>query len=91
MEPNSKSESKGHAVRFKRKSNCINAQLTTDRRSTSTLENQLDKYCILMFDEISIQAHLKPNYASGSVDGFEDFGFKKIGKIANHVQILWEY
>ncbi|KAH1022534.1 hypothetical protein HUJ04_011923 [Dendroctonus ponderosae] len=48
--------------------------------------NQLDKYCILMFDEISIQAHLKPNYASGSVDGFEDFGFKKIGKIANHVQ-----
>lgn len=50
-------------------------------------KNPLDKYCILMFAEMSIQAHLKPNISLGSVDGFEDFGFKKSEKNSNHAQV----
>lgn len=40
-----------------------------------------------MFDELSVQPNLQPNLKEGTVDGFEDFGYKKSDKMANHAQV----
>lgn len=54
---------------------------------TSNLSNLLDKYCLLMFDEMSIMPHLQYNVQKDVVEGFEDFGYRTTNKIANHVQV----
>lgn len=58
------------------------------KAETKNFKNPLDKYCILMFDEMSIQPNLRPNLNSGSVEGFEDLGFKTSQKIANHAEVI---
>lgn len=54
---------------------------------TKNFQNPLDKNCILMFDEISIQPNLQPNWYEGNVVGFENFGFKQTQEISNHAQV----
>ncbi|KAI4463232.1 thap domain [Holotrichia oblita] len=51
------------------------------------LKTTLDKYCILMFDEISITPHLQYNAKEDMVEGFEDFGYRSTTKIADHIQV----
>lgn len=58
------------------------------KAETKNFKNPLDKYCTLMFDEISIQPNLRPNLYYGNVEGFEDLGFKTSHKIANHAQVI---
>lgn len=64
---------------------------TVLKAETKNFKNQLDKYCILMFDEINIQPNLQPNLTEGTVVGFEDFGFRKSEEIANHSQVRFLY
>ncbi|KAI4468052.1 thap domain-containing protein 9 [Holotrichia oblita] len=52
------------------------------------LKTTLDKYCILMFDEISITPHLQYNAKEDMVEGFEDFGYRSTTKIADHIQVF---
>ena len=54
---------------------------------TTTFSNPLDKYCILMFDEMSISSQLQYNKKEDAIEGFEDFGYRRSTKIANHVQV----
>lgn len=47
----------------------------------------MDRQCILIFDEMSIQPHLSFNAHTGEV-GFEDFGDSQSNKIADHVLVF---
>lgn len=60
---------------------------TVIKAEIKNFKDPLDKHCLLIFDELSIQPNLQPNLKEGTVDGFEDFGFKKSDKIANHAQV----
>ncbi|XP_018566412.1 uncharacterized protein LOC108907286, partial [Anoplophora glabripennis] len=55
--------------------------------STSKKMKPHNKYCVLMFDEMSIEPNLHYNQFLDEVDGLEDFGGEKFEKIANHVQV----
>jgi len=48
----------------------------------------LDKYCVLMFDEMSLSPEIKPNFPVGHIEGFVDYGYRRTGDIAKHVQVL---
>ncbi|KAI4463197.1 thap-type zinc finger [Holotrichia oblita] len=47
-----------------------------------------EKYCIIMFDEMSIQPNILFNTQTGQFQGFEDMGDRKSQHIANHVQVF---
>ncbi|KAI4455437.1 thap domain [Holotrichia oblita] len=47
-----------------------------------------EKYCIIMFDEMSIQPNILFNTQTGQFEGFEDMGDRKSQHIANHVQVF---
>ncbi|KAJ8911915.1 hypothetical protein NQ315_016256, partial [Exocentrus adspersus] len=51
-------------------------------------KNPLDKYCVLIFDEMSLKSAFQWNMFDASVEGFEDFGYKRTNRIANHVQVF---
>ncbi|XP_072398747.1 uncharacterized protein [Diabrotica undecimpunctata] len=53
-----------------------------------TFKNPLDCHCIVIFDEMAIQAHIQPNFGKGCIEGFENYGFKTTDKIANHAQVF---
>lgn len=42
--------------------------------AVKTLKNKLDRYCTVIFDEVSISAALQFNESDGNVIGFEDLG-----------------
>ncbi|KAB0805293.1 hypothetical protein PPYR_02263 [Photinus pyralis] len=48
----------------------------------------LDKYCMLVFDEMSLSSHLNYNPHSDVVEGFENYGDKQNQIIADHVQVF---
>ena len=64
-----------------------NEVFTILKAEVKNFSNVLDKHCILMFDEINIQPQVQPNMREGTVEGFEDFGFKRSEQIANHSQV----
>lgn len=45
----------------------------------------LNRNCVLLFDEMSIEPNVHYNQHLDKVDGFEDFGMKRSEKIAHHV------
>lgn len=47
------------------------------------------KCCVLMFDEMSLCPMLHPNFVKGNIDGFVDYGYRKSGDIAKHVQVRY--
>lgn len=57
------------------------------KAEVKNFKNPLDKFIVLMFDEVCLQPNLQPNIRQGFVEGFEDFGFKQSEKIANHAQV----
>ncbi|KAI4463136.1 thap domain-containing protein 9 [Holotrichia oblita] len=51
-------------------------------------KNPLEKYCILIFDEMSISPHLDFDQKEESIVGFESNGCQTSRLIANHVQVF---
>ncbi|KAJ8974299.1 hypothetical protein NQ317_009539 [Molorchus minor] len=62
------------------------AAFSTLKAASKNMKAQ-DKYCVLLFDEMSIEPNVMYNQHSDEVDGLENFGKKKVAKIANHVQV----
>lgn len=60
------------------------------KSEVQNFQHPLDKVCILAFDEMSIQPSLAVNKKTGSIIGFEDFGFETSEKIANHAQVCFQ-
>lgn len=56
-------------------------------RNASKGMKENKKCCVLMFDEMSLSPMLHPNFVKGTVDGFVDYGYRKSGDIAKHVQV----
>lgn len=46
-----------------------------------------DRLCTLMFDEMSLQAHIKYNEATDMVEGLVDNGKERKAEMADHVQV----
>lgn len=57
------------------------------KAESKTFKDAKDKCCILLFDEMYLKPCLSWNYSTGSVDGFEDFGYKRTQQIADHCQV----
>lgn len=51
----------------------------------------LERYCFILFDEMSLTANLSYYRGKDEVYGFEDFGDYKTDKIADHVQVRHEH
>lgn len=58
------------------------------KAEVKTFKDPLQKYCVLMFDEMSIKPGLHWGSFNGNVEGFEDYGYKRTSSIANHVQVI---
>lgn len=54
-----------------------------------SMKKNTGKYCILMFDEMSICPNLSYDQKRDIVLGFEDFGDRRTQNIANHVQVYF--
>ncbi|KAI4455667.1 hypothetical protein MML48_9g00000123 [Holotrichia oblita] len=67
----------------------ISKQTKANSTAGTNPTNPLQKYCVLLFDEMSIKPNLRWNPVTGSVEGFEDFGYKQTDKIADHVQVYF--
>lgn len=65
----------------------IHDAVFTTLKSVSKNMKPLNKYCVLLFDEMSIEPNVHYNQYLDEVDGFENFGTTKSEKIANHVQV----
>lgn len=61
--------------------------LAVMKAEVKQFKDPLEKCCVLMFDEVAIQPNLHPNLSKGRIEGFEDLGFKRSNKIANHAQV----
>ncbi|KAF0745927.1 Uncharacterized protein FWK35_00024319, partial [Aphis craccivora] len=46
------------------------------------------KYCSLLFDEMSISAELHYNEHLDGIEGFEDYGYERTQKFANHALVF---
>lgn len=51
----------------------------------------IQKYCVLLFDEMSLMPHVQYNQYSDEIEGFEDFGERRTDQIADHVQVYLFY
>lgn len=54
----------------------------------ASFDDDKDKYCILMFDEMKLDASLEYNVAGNIVEGFTDDGYDRKMEIADHV-LVW--
>ena len=66
----------------------LNAQLMKVLAAVIQNMDELDRYCCLMFDEISLEPGLSYNTVTDSIDGFEDCGDYKSTKLANHAMVF---
>lgn len=57
------------------------------RTKTSTMNN-LEKYCTLVFDEISIKQFLEYNKKYDFIEGLEDFGDKRTKRFGTHISLF---
>lgn len=62
--------------------------LSVAKAELRLLSNDMDKTCVLMFDEMSIRPNLQPNVCRGEIDGFEHLGNATSAQIANHAQVF---
>jgi hypothetical protein len=61
------------------------------KHSLQTMSDK-DRYCILMFDEMSIRENLCFKQTLGCIEGFEDFGSQgRTSNIANHALVSVGY
>lgn len=57
------------------------------KKSADSIKDN-DKFCILMFDEMSIFPHVSFNVRNGNIEGFEDKGDVRRRKFADHALVL---
>lgn len=50
--------------------------------------NEKDKLCVLMWDEMSLEANLQYNEINDNIVGFEDWGHRRTSFIADHVLVF---
>ncbi|KAJ8973209.1 hypothetical protein NQ317_008176 [Molorchus minor] len=50
--------------------------------------NTKDKCCVIMFDEVAIDSTLQYNRKEDYVEGIEDFGTERNGKLADHANVF---
>lgn len=53
-----------------------------------SLMKDVDKLCVLMWDEMSLQSHLQYDQSNDKIIGFEDWGHKRTQGIANHALVF---
>lgn len=56
---------------------------------STKFKNDLDKYCVLLFDEMNIAPHLQYNYKNDAMEGFVNLGYRRTPDIADHVQVKY--
>jgi hypothetical protein len=67
----------------------INAHVFGALKHSAQTMSDKDRYCILMFDEMSIRENLCFKQKLGCIEGFEDFGSQgRTSNIANHALVF---
>ncbi|KAJ8953500.1 hypothetical protein NQ318_023621 [Aromia moschata] len=64
----------------------INHTIFEALKEVSKKMKSVNKYCILLFDEISLEPHLHYNQYTDEVEGLENCGTQTSTKLANHAQ-----
>ncbi|XP_039315256.1 uncharacterized protein LOC113005771 [Solenopsis invicta] len=57
-------------------------------QNIAQMKNETDKLCILMWDEMSLEANLQYDQLNDRIIGFEDWGHRRTSLIAYHVLIF---
>lgn len=65
----------------------INKLVYKTLKDMSANLQQCEKYCFVLFDEMSLSPNLSYNMHKDVVEGFEDFGNSRTSKIADHGQV----
>lgn len=52
------------------------------------IKNEKDKLCVLMWDEMSLEANLQYDQLNDKIIGFEDWGHRRTSLIADHVLVF---
>ncbi|XP_039302727.1 uncharacterized protein LOC105207257 isoform X2 [Solenopsis invicta] len=58
------------------------------RQHIAQMKNETDKLCILMWDEMSLEANLQYDQLNDRIIGFEDWGHRRTSLIADHVLVF---
>ncbi|KAJ8913343.1 hypothetical protein NQ315_008733 [Exocentrus adspersus] len=58
------------------------------KETTNKMKDEREKYCCIMFDEMSISSNLSYHPKDDIIMGLEDFGYKKKPFIADHVNVF---
>ena len=56
--------------------------------AANRMTDDLDKVCVLMWDEVSLKMHLQYCYQKEKIIGFEDWGTKRTRKYADHALVF---
>lgn len=66
-----------------------NPQLFAQLKSKATTMSETEKYCNLIFDEMTIEGRLEYSEILDEIEGFEDFGhFGRLSDIANEIMVF---
>lgn len=52
------------------------------------MNNEHDKLCVLMWDEMSLEANIQYDQLNDKIIGFEDWGHRRTSLIADHVLVF---
>ncbi|KAJ8980836.1 hypothetical protein NQ317_018416 [Molorchus minor] len=66
----------------------INKQIFQSLKHSVEKMNTKDKCCVIMFDEVAIDSTLQYNRKEDYVEGIEDFGTERNGKLADHANVF---
>ena len=66
----------------------INNKILSSLRLAVQKMNTQERSCVLLFDEMSIEAHLQYNEKENCIDGFEEHGCRRKAAFANYVNIF---
>jgi len=58
------------------------------RQHIAQMRDEKDKLCILMWDEMSLEANLQYDQLNDKIIGFEDWGHRRTSLIADHVLVF---
>jgi len=58
------------------------------QQHVAQIKNEKDKLCVLMWDEMSLEANLHFDQLNDKIIGFEDWGHRRTSLIADHVLVF---
>lgn len=58
------------------------------RQHVARMRDEKDKLCVLMWDEMSLEANLQYDQLNDKIIGFEDWGHRRTSLIADHVLVF---